>query len=362
MSSYPAEYLAVRGLDPEEPATAPGSGMDPSEQEERRHLVTGGAFALDLPPVIEPVWGNHASVLWASGESLIVVSPSGLIKSTLAQRLILARIGHGAGEVLGFPVQLAAKKVLYVAADRPRQIQRSMGRMVTEADRALLDDMLVVHRGPLPFDLGKEPERFGEWVDELGAGTLVVDSLKDVALDLSKDETGGRVNRALAGVIQVGAEVLVLHHQRKAVDGRQPKALDEVYGSTWITAGAGSVLLFWGKSGDPVVSMHHLKQPSEEVGPLSVAIDFTTGGLSVEVDRDLFTILRAVPKGLAVKEAAQILFGTQEPDRAETEKARRQLQRYVNEGKAICQSGNSNGSIKASDRYFAVALQGELRR
>lgn len=359
-SSYPVEYLALRDPHPDfhpgvaQPEDALGS------HDERRHLVPGGSFALDLPPAVEPIWGDCSSVLWASGESLIVVSPTGLIKSTLAQRLTLARIGRGKPEVLGFPVQTAAKKVLYVAADRPRQIQRSMARMVTESDRALLDDMLIVHRGPLPFDLAKDPEKLGEWVEALGAGTLIIDSLKDVALDLSKDETGSRVNRALAGAIQVGVEVLVLHHQRKAAEGRQPKALDEVYGSTWITAGAGSVILFWGKPGDPVVSMHHLKQPSEEVGPLSVAIDFATGGLSIDASRDLLSILRAAAKGLNVKEAAQLLFGTQDPSRAEGEKARRQLQRLESEGLASFHPGAATGAIKGAGRYFAVALQGEI--
>ncbi|MEX0789688.1 MAG: hypothetical protein WD178_02830, partial [Actinomycetota bacterium] len=118
----------------------------------------------------------------------------------------------------------------------------------------------------------------------------------------------------------------------------------------------------WGKPGDPVVSMHHLKQPSEEVGPLSVAIDFPTGGLSIESSRDPFTILQQAAKGLGAKEAATLLFGSQEPSRAEEAKARRKLQKLVEEGNATCKPGSTNGALKAPDRFFAVPFQGELDR
>jgi len=36
---------------------------------------------------------------------------------------------------------------------------------------------------------------------------------------------------------------------------------------TWLTSGAGSVILLNGQPGDPVVSLHPLKQPAAEVGP-----------------------------------------------------------------------------------------------
>jgi hypothetical protein len=37
---------------------------------------------------------------------------------------------------------------------------------------------------------------------------------------------------------------------------------------TWLTSGAGSVILLNGQPGDPIVSLHHLKQPAAAVGPL----------------------------------------------------------------------------------------------
>ena len=43
--------------------------------------------------------------------------------------------------------------------------------------------------------------------------------------------------------------------------GAKPKRLADVYGSRWLTAGMGSVLLLWGEPGDLVVEVRHLKQP-----------------------------------------------------------------------------------------------------
>ena len=107
------------------------------------------------------------------------------------------------------------KAVLYVAADRPRQIARSFRRMVREGHRAALE-WLTVWSGPLPFDLAADgAERLTEFAAEFGAGTIVLDSLKDVALDLSKEETGSRVNLALQHTLAAGVEVLAIHHQRK---------------------------------------------------------------------------------------------------------------------------------------------------
>jgi hypothetical protein len=50
------------------------------------------------------------------------------------------------------------------------------------------------------------------------------------------------------------------------VKARKPTP-DDVYGSTWLTAGTGSVILLNGEPGDPIVIMHHLKKPVAEGGP-----------------------------------------------------------------------------------------------
>ena len=88
---------------------------------------------------------------------------------------------------------------------------------------------------------------------------------------------GGNVNRAVQYVVVEGIEVVGLHHQRKGQGGAKPNGLEDVYGSTWLTAGMGSVVLLWGAAGDPNVELRHLKQPVAEVGPLRIEHDQLTG-------------------------------------------------------------------------------------
>ena len=84
----------------------------------------------------------------------------------------------------------------------------------------MLRDRLTVWRGPLPFDIGREPDKLAPFAAEHEADTLMIDSLTNVALDLVKDETGARVNHALQATIAAGIEVVANHHQRKACSGQ----------------------------------------------------------------------------------------------------------------------------------------------
>ena len=87
-----------------------------------------------------------------------------------------------------------------------------------------------------------------------GAGTVVVDSLKDAAIGLTDDVVGAGWNRARQAAIVAGVQLVELHHSRKLAQGAtagQP-SIDDVYGSTWLTSGTGSVILLtavlWGVS------------------------------------------------------------------------------------------------------------------
>jgi len=304
-------------------------------REEERRLVDGATFLNEQQDELQAIWGRADQVLWIPGEGLFIAAPQGTGKTTLAQQLMLARLGLRE-EVLGFPVEADTRPILYVAADRPRQIRRSLARMVGEDELAVLEERLLVWTGPLPFDIGIDPRALAAFAKELDVGCVFIDSLKDVALDLVKDETGSRVNAAFQDLIAEGIELVVLHHQRKQQAGgvSKPKSLADVYGSTWLTAGAGSVLLLWGEPGDLVVELKHLKQPAEEVGPFTIVHDhargFSTISEQVEVEKLLW---QAGESGLSVADAALGMFGPS-PTRNETEKARRRLERLVKEGKA----------------------------
>lgn len=292
----------------------------------------GATFALDSPEQVPAIWGDGENVAWAAGEPLMIAGPVGVGKTTLGQRLALLRSGVHGGDLLGMPVEVDARRVLYIAADRPRQIARSVSRMVSEADREGLRLALAVHIGPLPFDLGRAaPGQLVDYIDQFPEiGTVVIDSLKDVAVGLTDDETGGRINGEVQRLLASGREVIVLHHQRKATaENRRPRTLDDVYGSTWLVAGCGSVLLLWGRAGDPVLDLQHLKQPSGEVGPLSVVHEPTTGELRVHEQVDLLDVVTQAPGGITARDAAISVFATADPSRAEVQKARRRLDALV---------------------------------
>jgi hypothetical protein len=163
------------------------------------------------------------------------------------------------------------------------------------------------------------------------ADAVVVDSLKDAAIGLS-DDVGAGYNRARQLACREGVQVLELHHVRKAQSAKVADLdIDDLYGSTWLTSGAGSVILLTGKSGDPIVRLGHLKQPASEVGPVQILHDDVTGRSTICRSVDLVALVRASGSITAV-DAARSLHDTDQPTAAEREKARRKLDRLVNTG------------------------------
>lgn len=299
-------------------------------------LFDGIAFAEEASNAGPSIWGDGEQILWQTGEPLMLYGPQGVGKSTIAQRILLARAG-AIPTLLGIHIEPADAPILYVAADRPLQLSRSWRRMVDGLDREqreIVRDLVRFWKGPLGFDIGAEPERLLHLMVDIGARTLIADSLKDLAVDLVKDEAGTRVNRAWQLLIAAGVEVCDLHHPRKAVagDAGKPKSLDDVYGSTWLSAGHGSVVLLWGKPGDPIIELGHLKQPQEEVGPLRVVIDHDTGDVNVFEGGDALAIVRSSGSPMSAKDVARVLFSASNPTDAETEKARRRLEKLATRG------------------------------
>ncbi|HSX67223.1 AAA family ATPase [Nocardioides sp.] len=320
----------------------------------------GGAFILDGEATPTALWGTGDDVLLADGESLIIAGSQGLGKSTLAQQVALGRCGlPGYEDLIGYPITPGNQRTLYLAMDRPNQIKRSMRRMVDEEHRAHLDEMLAIWSGPPPYDLAKHPTTLTEMCQAYEADTVIVDSLKDAALGLTDDEVGAGWNRARQKAIAAGVQVIELHHNRKALNGAKAATptLDDIYGSTWITSGSGSVLLLTGTTGDPLVTLHHLKQPADTIGPLRLLHDHSAGRTAIFHSVDLLKLAAASPAGLTARDAAAALFETEEPTDAQREKARRRLEKHHKDGHMHRKDGDQKANIPT--RYFRTRRTGE---
>jgi len=289
---------------------------------------------------VPAIWGAGTDVLWAQGEALLIAGPPGVGKTTLISHVLVSMLGIGGTHVLGLPVA-PARKVLYLAMDRPQQIARALSRHVRAEHRTILAEHLVVWKGPPPADLAKRPSVLQALAEQGGADVVVIDSLKDAAIGLSEDEVGAGYNRARQLLLARGVEVVELHHTRKPGAGTSTTpSLSDVYGSTWITSGAGSVLMLSGEPGDPIVDMRHLKQPAGEVGPYRLLHDQDTGAMTVEHSTDLYAIaVAAGGDGITAKRAAVAMFEKDTPSRAQTEKARRKLDRLVKAGSLAREDG-----------------------
>ena len=311
-------------------------------------LLPGGVI-LDEPATPPAVWGEGEDVLWAEGEALLICGPDGVGKTTLAGCLIRARLGVGDPSVLGLPVAPGKRNVLYLAMDRPRQATRALRRLFSEADRDLLDERLVLWRGPPPADLATYPRLLTEMAHAADADTVVVDSLVDAAARLSEDEAGAGWNRARQAAIAAGVELVELHHPRKAqADNRKPNKLADVYGSRWLTKGAGSVLSLWGQPGDLAVEFTHLKPPAALCGPWTVTLDPDAGTVGRDAPLDLVgQVRRRGVNGMTAEAAARLLYGSAAPGRAEVERARRRLTRLANQGVLWCREGSRGGAPAA---------------
>lgn len=330
------------------------------ERDDSDPVVDAATFVRQANTDEPPLWGKHDSVLWTPGETLWICGPTGVGKTTVAQQLALARAGL-LSDLLGFPVERDQGRLLYIAADRPKQAARSLARMLSDDELSVFGELCVVWPGPLPYDLASRPSGLIELAHRHEAGTVLIDSLKDIALDLSKDEAGSRVNYALNAAVSAGIEVVVLHHQRKGQQGRKPTTLEDVYGSTWLMAGAGSVLLLWGSAGDPIVELTHLKQPVGDVGPLRLMHDQRTGRSSVIDQPDLVELARFSRDGLTARDAARHLWEKEEPGKNDVEKARRRLDALAERGLLVRREGGRGGSGDGRNpsRWYATTSREE---
>ncbi len=332
------------------------TGADPPPPGATKHdqLKDGATFILDAPDTPQAIWGYQGEVLWSHGESLMIAGPPGVGKTTITGQLLRARLGLQP-TLLGWGVTPTDSAVLYLAMDRPAQIARSLRRHFGEDDRDILAARLKVWEGPPPVDVATNPHILHALAVLANADTVIIDSVKDAAIGLTDDETAAGYNRARQYALARGVQIVELHHLvKRGPNGGAPKQLADVYGSAWITAGAGSVVLLWGQAGDLVVQLLHLKQPAEDVGPLTLIHDHAAGVTSLDTQAaDLPVLLDVNARhGLTAQAAAVHIFATDNPEKSQVEKARRRLETMVRDGKATVAQGARGGRNPAPARYF----------
>lgn len=335
---------------------------EPTTAQRPRQLVHGGTFIHSARPTVPALWGDGDDVLWSEGEPLIITGPPGVGKTTLGTCVVAGRLGL-VPDVLGYPVKPGERRTLVLAMDRPAQIQRAMARLLRRYPEDVLNERLEVWEGPPPMDLGRHPHLLYQLAELADADTVVIDSLKDAAIKLSDEETGQGLSRAMNYCVSQSVEVLAYHHQTKRSGNAQgkPNTLADVYGSGWITAGVGSVILLWGNAGDLVIELSHLKQPAGIVGPLAVGHDHEAGrsflydGLS-ENDK-VMDLLGSGPQTATA--VASWLWG-ENTDRAAVMRAKRRLDRLVETGVAIKLDEKTPGQ-RTGDGQFAGSTAGRYR-
>jgi replicative DNA helicase len=299
------------------------------------HEFDLGGVIFDQPDTIDALWGNGEEVLAAVGEPTILYSATGIGKTTIAQRVALAAIGIGDPTVLGYDVKQIEGNVLYIAADRPIQAMRSLRRMVTEQDRDILDQRWRWERHHRIRITPDNPNVLLDAAEAAEAPLLLGDSIKDLVSGVSTDEGGLAYNNAVQACVANGVEVFMLHHTRKAgSDGRSLLKLDDVYGSTWIPAGAGSVIALNGTPRQGIIKLNQLKMPSEQVGPFDIDIDYPTGTLTTIGRRDLVKWIRHQGSATTI-EAARYMTGKDNPTAAEKKSISRKLARLEKDGEIV---------------------------
>lgn len=300
----------------------------------------------------EALWGDDEHVLWVKDQPVTIAGPQGAGKTVVGEQLLLGALCVGDGELLGLPIAPIDGRALYLAADRPDQARLSMLRMLNRTtDMDVLEHRLRVWPGPPPADLAKNPLTLWQMAQASEARLVLLDSLKDVALKLSDDDVGAALNQAIQHCIADGIQVISLHHPRKLGGGAtkdQPRDLDDIYGSTWLTGGSGSVIyLHPGEGG--TYTLAQLKSPVGQKIELSYEHDHRAGTIRPVTAPDLLTIVdQAGQDGITIEHAARCLLRIDTVEPKHRKSLGRKLKELTDEGAVEKIPGDAVGH---PDRY-----------
>lgn len=297
-------------------------------------VVEPGSAVFDVPAQPQSIWGEDDECLWPKLQPLMLYANTGLGKTTVVQRVALARIGIGPSEVLGYPVEPlpAGEKIIYIAADRPIQAMASLRRMVTDDDetRRILDERWIWEtKRQVRAD---RPNAFLELCERHNGTMLILDSAKDVAPGPLKDEEpAGKLVDAWSRCIANEIDVAAMHHPRKGQSSTAPPdSVDEIYGSSMLANGAGSILSMYGVPGSGTAGMVQLKMPARQAPAMDIVFNYETGTITRRNYRDLNDFLQR-GEWVTVRQVAAFLYAKPEHEvtHPERKRATRKLQNLV---------------------------------
>jgi replicative DNA helicase len=239
-------------------------------------------------PVATCIWGVPKAggvMAWAENQGVIVAGPPGTGKSTIALQVILRRVGILEGDVLGMPVIPSEEPLVYLALDRADQIRQSIRRMVPPSSAIeAVKRLLMIDNLPPSVDL-RQVESFIGWLQGVGAKGVVMDSAKDLGFDLNDSSEGQAFNFLVQATLRAGVQIFVTHHSRKVPRGdRKPLTLNDLHGSQWVAAGAGSVIMLDGEAGPNPKRLVHVKPLTVPMSPLLLELDHETGEVQYRDD------------------------------------------------------------------------------
>jgi replicative DNA helicase len=212
--------------------------------------------------------------------------------------------------------------------------------MVSPTAGSILRERLIIEHMRQLWASEDDPTMIHRAAIQANAQIVFIDSSKDLAGGPLKDEGPAK---ALMDAIQIcianNIDVAMLHHPRKAGQDTGTKrelSLDDVYGSAWLTAGAGSVLLVDGKPGTGEFKFEQLKAPATFIDPCEIAVNYETGELKHNTIRDVETWLKTWGMAATIKEAVMHQYGIPEEDinyeSTQYRKMRDRLERLVAQG------------------------------
>jgi hypothetical protein len=267
------------------------------------------------------IWGipETGGVMgWAENQGTIIAGPPGTGKSTIALQVMLRRVGILEGDVLGMPVKLDKAPMTYLALDRADQIRQSMRRMIPEeSDPEAIERLLMIDNLPPMVDL-RQPETFIGWLNETGSRSVVMDSAKDLGFDLNDSSEGQAFNYLVQAVLRSKIQVFILHHSRKVPRGdRKPLTLNDLHGSQWVAAGAGSILMLDGIAGPDPKKLFHVKPLTVPMPSLQLTLDTESGEIehmdNPDSDQDESGGRRSAPRGNLQDRILELLALQSEP-------------------------------------------------